>query len=194
MQAVATQDPYLWVNFSFYPCPVGADTPAGCAANPGPWPGVNPDCCTNDKFEACMVSQLQCFPGSTVCDNVLRTKMAVFIQCLEGKLIEDGECPGDPKSCMTTANLTAYYPAISNCYNTPALVQKASLAMNVTCTAENPQSWPHVRVNGKLLCEDDSCFMPLLPVLCDAYTSTPKPPSCQKLAKTQARHAHPLVL
>jgi hypothetical protein len=164
---VATQDPYLWVNFSFYPCPVGADTPAGCTANPGPFPGVNADCCTNDKFEACMVAQLQCFPGSAVCDNALRTKMAAFLKCLEGSFISEGQCPGDPKTCMGVANLTAYYPAIATCYNTPAAAQKASQAMNATCTAENPKSWPHVRINNKLMCEDDSCFMPLLPFLCD---------------------------
>ncbi len=29
-----------------------------------------------------------------------------------------------------------------------------------------PDSWPTVVVNNELLCEDDSCFIPLLPPLC----------------------------
>ena len=165
--AIQKLDPYVWVNFEFYPCPVGADTPAGCTADPGPFPGVNPNCCLNDKFEACMVSQLQCLPGSTTCPPELSAKMAHFLGCLEGGLISEGQCPGSPQACAATANLTDYYPAISACYNSPHAAKKASLFMNQTCTAEAPKSWPHVRINGVLMCEDDSCFMPLLPYLCD---------------------------
>lgn len=183
---VAKEDSYNWVNFSFYPCPVGADTPAGCPANPGPFAGVNKDCCYNDKFEACMVSQFQCFLDSPSCNNTLRHQMANFLSCFEGGDINEGQCPGVAETCMATAGLSQYYPTIMSCYNDEVAVQKASEAMNATCTKENPQSWPHVRINGKLMCEDDSCFMPLLPKLCAAYKSTPKPNSCLKLEAAAA--------
>jgi len=177
LEAVAT-DSYPWVEFSFYPCPVGADTPAGCAANPGPFQ-MNPDCCVNDKFEACMVQQLQCFPNNTACNATLRLQMANFLSCFEGSTISEGQCPGNAQKCAASSGLGSLYPVIMQCVNNNTSMKAAAAAMDKVCTAEKVQSWPHVRIDGKLTCPDDPCMMPLLPKLCAAYKSKPKPASCR---------------
>lgn len=183
MEAVAN-DTYPWVNFSFYPCPVGADTPAGCKANPGPFQ-MNPDCCVNDKFEACMVAKLQCFPGSTVCPFDTQRRMAKFLSCFEGASISEGECPGNAQTCATAAGLDQYYTAIQACTTNAIAMKNAAANMTAACKAQNPSSWPTVLINGVLTCPDDPCMMPLLPKLCKAYRSTPKPASCQALEKAE---------
>lgn len=130
-----------------------------------------------------MVRRLQCFPNNTAgCDNALRTQMARFLSCFEGGLISEGQCPGNARTCMAVANLTDYYGDVMACYNDDDAVAAASRAMNYTCSAQKPKSWPTVIIDDVLMCEDDSCFMPLLPYLCKAYKSEPKPRSCQELA------------
>lgn len=181
LDTIQETDDYNWALFNFYPCPVGADTPAGCTNNPGY--GKGPDCCIHDKFEACMVNQFNCFENSTTCDTTLRLKMARFLSCYEGSHVEEEVCPADTKGCMIQADLMDRYDEINFCFNTTESVKKAAARMDAACTAEKVTWWPHVRVNNVLLCGDDSCMMPLLPKLCDAYRSHPKPKSCQHLAK-----------
>lgn len=174
-------DSYPWVQFSFYPCPVGADVPSQCSQGL-PFP-MDPQCCVNDKFEACLQTKLQCFENSTSCDFDTRRKLANFLSCFEGQTIDEGHCPGKADECMKKADLyDKYYTAVNACFNNPIAVKSASRAMNESCTVAQVQWWPYVHVNGKLLCSDDSCMMPLLPVLCKAYQGSPKPASCQQLA------------
>jgi len=139
---------------------------------------MNPDCCVNDKFEACMVDLLQCFPNSTTCNATTQLQMSKFLSCFEGGSISEGQCPGNANTCSKKAGMANLYPAIMQCVNNVTSVKAAAAKMDKVCTAEAVQSWPHVRINGKLTCPDDSCMMPLLPFLCDAYQSRPKPASC----------------
>lgn len=141
---------------------------------------MNPDCCVNDKFEACMVDQLQCFPNSTTCNATTRLKLGNFLSCFEGGSISEGQCPGNAKNCLTKAGMPELYPTVMACVNNVTSVKAAAAKMDKTCTAESVTSWPHVRINGVLTCPDDPCMMPLLPKLCDAYTSRPVPASCSK--------------
>lgn len=179
MENVST-DAYPWVKFSFYPCPVGASDPSGCKKNPGPFPGVNPNCCINDKFEDCLVHKLQCF-YNTSCPFDSMHKLSKFLFCFEGSVIAEGQCPGNASKCMTYAGMGSLYNEIAACVQDPAQMQVAASAMEGRCTAEKVPSWPDVHINGVRTCEDDSCFIPLLPYLCQAYKSTPKPKSCQRL-------------
>jgi len=180
MQNVST-DAVPWVKFSFYPCPVGASDPSGCKKNPGPFPGVNPNCCLNDKFEDCLVQKLQCF-DNTQCNFTTQYNLSKFLFCLEGGQISEGQCPGSPSSCMKFAGMDGLFNDTNACVNTPARMASAASDMEAACKAENPPSWPTVKINGVRTCEDDSCFIPLLPKLCAAYKGSPKPKSCQAFA------------
>lgn len=173
-------DAYPWVKFSFYPCPVGASDPSGCDKNPGPFPGVNPNCCLNDKFEDCLVQQLQCFNTSS-CSFTAQYKLAKFLYCFEGSVISEGQCSSDALNCTKFAGIDDIFPAVQACVKDPTQMAHAASAMDGACARMKIKSWPTVLINNVLTCEDDSCFIPLLPKLCDAYTSTPKPRSCQKL-------------
>jgi hypothetical protein len=181
LEAIATTDDYAWAEFNFFPCPdgTGSPTPAGCAADPGY--GKGPNCCLHDKFESCMVQQFQCFPNNTKCNTDLRLKLSQFLSCFEGSHIEEDVCNADALTCLKQASLDSQYDTIMSCYNNTTQVRAAGTAMEALCKQANPQWWPYVFVNGKLLCGDDSCMMPLLPQLCKAYKSTPKPKSCQAL-------------
>lgn len=183
-----SQDAYPWVKFSFYPCPVGASQPSGCKKNPGPFPGVNPNCCLNDKFEDCLVQKLQCF-DQTSCPFQAQFNLSKFLFCFEGGIIAEGQCPGNASKCMAYAGMGDLYDEVNACVNDPTKMASAASAMEALCTAEHPPSWPDVHINGKRTCEDDSCFIPLLPKLCDAYKSSPKPKSCQQL-ESHARIGH----
>eukprot|EP00047_Mylnosiga_fluctuans_P002988 m.226878 g.226878 ORF g.226878 m.226878 type:complete len:134 (-) comp11497_c0_seq1:178-579(-) len=130
-----------------------------------------------------MVQQFQCFQNltTTPCNPQLRLQMSKFLYCFEGQKISEGHCDADVKNCTDFAGLTQYYDAITTCVSDPTQMAKAASAMDKACAARKPDSWPTVVVNNQLLCEDDSCFIPLLPPLCLAYKGTPKPKSCQTL-------------
>lgn len=179
MENVST-DAYPWVKFSFYPCPVGASDPSGCKKNPGPFPGVNPNCCINDKFEDCLVHKLQCFQN-TDCSFDTMHNLSKFLFCFEGGVIAEGQCPGNATKCMAYAGMGDMYNDVAACVADPTQMKEAATAIESACNAEHPPSWPNVRINGVRTCEDDSCFIPLLPVLCKAYKGSPKPRSCQRL-------------
>lgn len=164
---------------------MGAADPSGCKKNPGPFPGVNPNCCLNDKFEDCLVQKLQCF-DETSCSFATQLALSKFLFCFEGGLIAEGQCPGNASKCMTYAGLGAMYDDVNACVNDPTRMAQAAHAMESRCTAEKPPSWPDVHINGVRTCEDDSCFIPLLPKLCAAYKGSPKPNSCLKLAGLDA--------
>ena len=65
---------------------------------------MSPKCCVNDKYEDCMVQEIQCF-NTTACNftmqyarargSDLRHKLSKFLQCFEGGVIAEGKCPGD---------------------------------------------------------------------------------------------------
>lgn len=180
--AAVASDAYPWVNFTFVPCPVGGDTLPECATNPGPF-AMPPDCCEHDKFEACLVSTLGCYPMSAQCSFPVQLQLAQFLGCFEGGKgpFNDGVCHADAQKCATVANLTDQYAAVMSCVNNNQQCGGISRSLNATCTREpNLMGWPHVRVNGILTCGDDSCMMPLLQVLCNAYPLDVKPASCNQ--------------
>lgn len=166
------------MKFSFYPCPVGASDPSGCNQNPGPFPGVSPKCCVNDKYEDCMVQEIQCF-NTTACNFTMQHKLSKFLQCFEGGVIAEGKCPGDALNCSKYAGLDQIFPAAEACTKDAAAMRKAASAMDSVCSSMKIKSWPTVLINNVLTCEDDSCFIPLLPKLCQVYRSRPLPKSCQ---------------
>jgi hypothetical protein len=61
-------------------------------------------------------------------------------------------------------------------------VSAAAEVLDVACAAQNVEFWPHVMINGAQAgganCTQDSCVIPVLPVLCKAYTGAIKPKSC----------------
>lgn len=65
------------------------------------------------------------------------------------------------------------------CYKKDSAVKKAADFNTNACTAQNITAWPHVLVNKNLTFD----IVPILPTLCEAYTGTPKPNSCEKYAK-----------
>lgn len=191
LQAIAQYDDYQWAKFSFYPCPVGASTPLGCLSDPCPpkEPGcVKKDfveCCIKDKYEDCIVSHLGCTDESP-CTMDTRAKLAKFLGCFEGGHISENHCPQDPKNCTVYAGLGAEYEAINHCFSNATQVTAAGKPIDATCAAENIDFWPHVKVNGVKAggpnCDQDSCVIPILPVLCRAYSGAAKPKTCQMLA------------
>ena len=102
--------------------------------------------------------------------------------------MEEDHCPQDPKNCTEAAGLGALFPAMHRCFNNDTAVKAASERIDAICTAHPHEFWPYVRVNdadvlgpdGKP-CMQDSCVIPILPVLCKAYKGSPKPKSCQLL-------------
>lgn len=191
LEAVAS-DAYPWVEFTFVPCPVGGDTLPECKSNPGPF-AMPPDCCVHDKFEACLMSTISCYPMSAGCTFARQVQLSQFLSCFEGGgPFQDGVCKANAETCATTANFTDEYNAIMTCVNNANTVGPISRALNATCTAEPSinNGWPHVRVNGILTCGDDSCMMPLLQVLCNAYPLDTKPTSCNQSPFPPASKVH----
>jgi len=132
-----------------------------------------------------MVQKFQCFRDpSTACDADLRLSMSKFLNCFEGTVIDEGHCEHtNASSCADTAGWdAAVYTDIMSCVSDKVRMAQAAAAMDKVCSAKSPKSWPTVVINDKDLCEDDSCFMPLLPVLCKNYKSSPKPKSCARFA------------
>lgn len=193
LEAIAEYDDEPWAQFSFYPCPVGAPTPGGCLANPCPpkEQGCRKadfiECCVKDKFEDCLVNELGCFDGGSAitkpsCDFDTRLKLGRFVGCFEGGHVEEDHCTQDPKNCSAAAGLMDHYGAIDACFKNATAVSAAAAVLDEACAAQNIEFWPHVMVNGEQAggkdCEQDSCVIPILPVLCKAYTGATKPKSC----------------
>lgn len=182
LEAIAEHDETDWAKFSFFPCPVGADTPAGCLVNPCPPKIPNCvhktyiECCQRDKLEDCITATLDCYDDSS-CTTATRLRLAKFLGCFEGGHIEENFCTQDPVNCSKYAGLESEWPAIEKCYNTPSIVRKASDFNTRACTAQNITAWPHVLVNKQVTYD----LVPILPTLCAAYKGTPKPNSCKKL-------------
>lgn len=150
-----------------------------------------PACCQHDKFEACMMSTLGCYPMSSACTSSRQLQVAQFLSCFEGGKgpFQDGVCLANAQKCAAVANLSADYDTIMSCVNNDQQSKSISLALNHTCTVEPTIiGWPHVRVNGVLTCGDDSCMMPLLQVLCNAYPLDVKPASCNHQPFPPASH------
>lgn len=192
LEAINKYDDEPWAKFSFYPCPVGAPTPKGCLSNPCPpkEPGCYKpqftECCVKDKFEDCLVSHLNCF-DDTNCTFENRLKLSKFLGCFEGGHIEEDTCPQDPKNCTDFAGID--YEPIEACFKNESAVKAAGAPIDEACTKEDPAFWPHVKVNGEQAggpgCDQDSCVIPILPVLCKAYAGSPKPKSCTMLDKIE---------
>lgn len=161
----------------------------GCYTNPCPprEPGCNhadfTECCLKDKYEDCLVEELGCFTNATGCNTDVRLKLSKFVGCFEGGHVEEDHCPQDPKNCTLAAGFTEKtYDAANACYTNNTAVAAAAKKLEVACEAQNIEFWPHVLVNGEPSggknCVDDSCVIPILPKLCEAYKGTPKPKSC----------------
>jgi hypothetical protein len=165
-----------------YPCPVGADTPAGCMADPCPPKIPNCkhsdffQCCKKDKWEDCVVSTLGCTNTSS-CSFENRLKLSKFLGCFEGGHIVETECPQDPKNCSSYAGLDAEYPTFAKCYANATAVKAAGDPIDAACKAENISNWPHVKINNDVTYD----VVPILPTLCQAYKGSPKPNSCTML-------------
>jgi len=86
---------------------------------------------------------------------------------------------------MEYAGMPDLFEDVNACVYDPARMKVAASAMEARCTAEKPPSWPDVHINGVRTCEDDSCFIPLLPKLCQAYKGSPKPKSCLALLEEE---------
>lgn len=191
LETIAEYDDEPWAKFSFYPCPVGASTPAGCLRDPCPpkEPGCVKaeflECCVKDKFEDCLVHTLGCTDLSNDCDYDTRLKLSKFVGCFEGGHIEEDHCPQDPRNCTEAAGLSEYYDQIHSCFSNDTLVEAAGAQIDAACSAQNITFWPHVQVNGAQAggpgCDEDHCVIPILPVLCKAYGGATKPKSCALL-------------
>lgn len=120
---------------------------------------------------------LDCYDNST-CTTDTRLKLGKFLGCFEGGHIESYHCPQSPSNCSTYAGLEAELPAIMECYNNPALVQKAAEFNTRACTAQNISGWPHVLIDNKVT---NDGLVPVLPTLCNAYKGQTKPKSCSML-------------
>lgn len=206
LEAIAEHDVTPWVSFSFYPCPVGANTVEGCKTNPCP-PKIQPcdhktyeQCCVQDKFEDCVVAQLGCNdydadPHYKDCGFDTRLKLAKFVGCFEGGgKIEEDVCNNDGKKCIDEAGLATQYKAIEACWGNGTATTAASAPIDKACAAQQaavkpPHEffWPHVQINGKQAggedCVQDSCVIPILPVLCKAYAGATTPKSCKLYAQ-----------
>ena len=53
---------------------------------------------------------------------------------------------------MTQAGLDSYYTVINSCVENAISCKSAAKAMQTACNAENPKSWPHVRINNVATC------------------------------------------
>eukprot|EP00040_Diaphanoeca_grandis_P005488 m.33034 g.33034 ORF g.33034 m.33034 type:complete len:204 (+) comp16748_c0_seq1:163-774(+) len=188
LSKIAEYDSTIWAKFSFYPCPVGADTPNGCKTNPCP-PKIQPcnhetylECCVKDKLEDCLVATLGCNPDlnpGANCTMDTRVKLAKFLGCFEGGHIEEDHCPQDALNCSKYAGFDAsVYPAVERCLADDTMVAKAADTLARDCTAQNISNWPHVLVDGGVTYD----IIPVLPTLCKMYKgATPK--SCSLLAQ-----------
>jgi len=193
LETIAQYDEAPWAKFSFYPCPVGASTPKGCLSNPCPpkEPGCVKaeflECCIKDKYEDCLVHTLGCndLGPDSECDFDTRLKLGKFVGCFEGGHVEEDHCPQDPRNCTVTAGLGDQYDKINACFSNETQVEAAGVPIDAACSAQNITFWPHVQVNGKQAggpgCDEDHCVIPILPVLCKAYTGATKPKSCSLL-------------